>query len=610
MKAMLERLCLLFETVARLRHAWLPEDVRADEIRRLCVFGNHRQQFHVLRDLLPPLRSLLARLDATHTTSDSFLQQLHNIGVLSAPHAIDLVANAHEGLTEEILSPPTHLRRLWKPVAQERRAPEDRNSDSTEQGTYTQYLWSSGLRVKDARNPPMSEFEIQSVFGPHATMTTHGNHRLPYVSGTHKYRLVENDPIVAECTSRGLSMTSGPSGTAYRFLNLWLALRGPEEELPAVCFAVASLLLSGCHHSLLEVMITFAPIMKRKSPGSLLDMIEHLVPADVNITTSGETFRITPDEFHRQLSLRLDSLLGRTSREVLTTVDSQSPPSPEASSTANSGDTGSGESWPSSAPPSAINIALAINLCRTIDRSTDRGRDPVVCSISQTGWSAQDCIKIRVAVQRYMVKVPKQHTSESIRTCLAKAARASWAAERGIGPRLAAMEEQSGAFATEFITGHTLPATDATDCITDVLELLRKLHNQPATTWMKHYSPIDAVQSYVDEAKLQASMTPEDVRLIETVLSHSRGVLASTPTSLVPCHNDFHSHNIMLDEKGRLWAIDFENCDLGDPMWDLAYLILNLGLEPLDLAEQYGCTVEEQSRLPAHYLIAIAHCAT
>jgi hypothetical protein len=123
MRVILERLCRLFETVARIRSAWLPEDVRITEIRQLCARGNHRQHFHILRDLLPPLRSLLERLVAAHNTSDPLLLQLNQSGVLNALHVIDVVANAHEHLTEEILSPPTELRRLWKPVAVERRAP-------------------------------------------------------------------------------------------------------------------------------------------------------------------------------------------------------------------------------------------------------------------------------------------------------------------------------------------------------------------------------------------------------------------------------------------------------------------------------------------------------
>ena len=62
----------------------------------------------------------------------------------------------------------------------------------------------------------------------------------------------------------------------------------------------------------------------------------------------------------------------------------------------------------------------------------------------------------------------------------------------------------------------------------------------------------------------------------------------------------------------KLLAIDFEDCDLGDPMWDLAYLTVNLGMEatPLALADLYGAEVDERRRLQAYIPLAMAHCAT
>lgn len=60
------------------------------------------------------------------------------------------------------------------------------------------------------------------------------------------------------------------------------------------------------------------------------------------------------------------------------------------------------------------------------------------------------------------------------------------------------------------------------------------------------------------------------------------------------------------------WRIDFEACDLGDPMWDLAYLIVNLELEhhPYKLADLYGVTPHERVRVGAYIQLALAHCAT
>ena len=63
---------------------------------------------------------------------------------------------------------------------------------------------------------------------------------------------------------------------------------------------------------------------------------------------------------------------------------------------------------------------------------------------------------------------------------------------------------------------------------------------------------------------------------------------------------------------GRLLAIDFEDCDLGDPMWDLAYLTVNLEFEgtPLALADLYGADGDERRRPRAYVPLAMAHCAT
>ena len=63
---------------------------------------------------------------------------------------------------------------------------------------------------------------------------------------------------------------------------------------------------------------------------------------------------------------------------------------------------------------------------------------------------------------------------------------------------------------------------------------------------------------------------------------------------------------------GKLLAIDFEDCDLGDPMWDLAYLTVNLEFEgtPLALADLYGADMDEQRRLRAYVPLAMAHCVT
>ena len=62
----------------------------------------------------------------------------------------------------------------------------------------------------------------------------------------------------------------------------------------------------------------------------------------------------------------------------------------------------------------------------------------------------------------------------------------------------------------------------------------------------------------------------------------------------------------------RLVAIDFEDCDLGDPMWDLAYLATNLELEQqVSLLEDLNAAhADEKRRARAYIPLAMVHCAT
>ena len=153
-----------------------------------------------------------------------------------------------------------------------------------------------------------------------------------------------------------------------------------------------------------------------------------------------------------------------------------------------------------------------------------------------------------------------------------------------------------------------------------IVELLRRIHSTKVEDWMSSYDPLEVVKRYLKCLKNKSGVeriSTEDICLIEAVLRKCEGeVRGGSEHPLVPCHNDFHCHNLMLrhanSSGGRLLAIDLEDCDLGDPMWDLAYLTVNLELEgtPLTLADLYGANVDERRRLRAYVPLAMAHCAT
>ena len=306
LRMLFEKLQQFFLCVERRRPELLSSEINTMQLQDLRLNANQRQHFHTIRSLLGPFRVLLRYLAESDQGSEhSFLQELGKLGVIVPSEVDKFVATAAFGDTDEILSPPEHLREVWKPVGKERVAPED----GGELGEFTRQLWRTHWRVRDCQAPPISDFELKALFGVDATLASHADERLPYECGANKYTLEGQDPFVLDCTNKGLFTTSGPSGTAYRFSNLWLVLGGPREKLPEVRLAMAALLLGGVHHSLVEVMAVCAPILGHGMPESLEEMLKQLVPHGLELEWRGVSQTLTSEAFLSELGGRLEDRL-------------------------------------------------------------------------------------------------------------------------------------------------------------------------------------------------------------------------------------------------------------------------------------------------------------
>lgn len=167
----------------------------------------------------------------------------------------------------------------------------------------------------------------------------------------------------------------------------------------------------------------------------------------------------------------------------------------------------------------------------------------------------------------------------------------------------------------ERIEGFTLDTEAIRQRLPQAVKLLRQIHRAQATAWVRRYSPMKVVSGQLKMVQHLGAMHPREVHLIRNIIRDAATRVKGHP--FVPCHNDFHSHNVMLQHASvgipeRLLAIDFEDCNLGDPMWDLAYLAVNLELEqnPDSLGLFYGASEEEMRRVRAYVPLAMAHCAT
>ena len=276
-------------------------------------------------------------------------------------------------------------------------------------------------------------------------------------------------------------------------------------------------------------------------------------------------------------------------------------------------------SWPESPPPHPENLALASKLCAEllpIDLRTN-----ITTTHLPTGWSSKDVIRVSAATDsdphHFIVKLPSHQISSHITpTCKAEALRTNWAAKHDFGPKVLAIDDKSGSFVMECIEGQTMTAEMTKQRLPSVMGMLRRIHGAKAEDWMGKYDAITTVICYLKRAEACGGIKKRDARLINNIILDTPFYVKNHPWT--PCHNDFHSQNIILRRDGEdggddsLVAIDFEDCDLGDPMWDLAYLTVNLEMEfDSGLLERlYGVSDDERQRLRAYIPLAMAHCAT
>ena len=274
--------------------------------------------------------------------------------------------------------------------------------------------------------------------------------------------------------------------------------------------------------------------------------------------------------------------------------------------------------WPASEPPHSENLALASKLCTAL--LPKESNIKIITTHYPSGWSSNDVIQVTtssVAQQRrFIVKLPRRQTSSYVAaSCHAEAIRTDWAATRGFGPKVLAIDDESGGFVMDFVEGWTLTTDSLRQRLPQALSLVRRIHNAEVPDWMGMYDPIEVVKQQLEYVMKRKTMQLKDIRLMEVVLHNVAENVKGHPW--VPCHNDFHSHNVMLrrpsgSKPERLLAIDFEDCNLGDPMWDLAYLAVNLEMEQetYSLARLYRATAEDERRFRAYVPLALAHCAT
>ena len=142
------------------------------------------------------------------------------------------------------------------------------------------------------------------------------------------------------------------------------------------------------------------------------------------------------------------------------------------------------------------------------------------------------------------------------------------AAEARVGPRVVAVDAESGAFALEWIDGRTMsnaafsePGTPAR-----IAEALRRLHAGPR--FQDDFDMFRLTERYLRVVDTRSVRIPDGYRDALPRVALIEDALAARPVQIVPCHNDLLAENY-LDDGERLWIVDYEYSGNNDPTFEL-----------------------------------------
>lgn len=179
--------------------------------------------------------------------------------------------------------------------------------------------------------------------------------------------------------------------------------------------------------------------------------------------------------------------------------------------------------------------------------------------------------------ETFLLRVPGERTSEFIDRA-AEEHNARVAAEVGVNAEVLFFDPEGGTMLCRFIEGAGVDrrrfADDPTVLVRAALAL-RRVH-RCGVPFVSRFDPFEKVDRYLDLLRASGGPFPED---LGEVLRRVRRLGRSLESArLVPCHNDPWPANF-IDARSGMYLIDWEYSGMNDPLWDLADLSVEAGLD-------------------------------
>lgn len=179
-----------------------------------------------------------------------------------------------------------------------------------------------------------------------------------------------------------------------------------------------------------------------------------------------------------------------------------------------------------------------------------------------------------------------------------------WASQHALGPPPIYFHHATGAMVTEWARG--LPVTqmevNEETFLRSLARLMQRLHQCEANEERTPMDPARRVALRFGQAAADGTIDAASADIVRQCLVPVEDAHQHLPAPCAMCHHDVNKENLFFDE-GNLCLIDWEEAGLGNPIWDLAFASISLGLDDQAsrcLHERYNAADEGGERSTYH----------
>jgi thiamine kinase-like enzyme len=149
------------------------------------------------------------------------------------------------------------------------------------------------------------------------------------------------------------------------------------------------------------------------------------------------------------------------------------------------------------------------------------------------------------------------------------------AASVGVGPRVAYQIDPEGVLVIDYVDGevlHPLSIAGHPDRIMQAVETVRAFHSR--AVFKNEINVFHMLRSYAEIAGRIGASLPEKLVSLLGAMDEIEEAMTREPVTHVACHNDLLSENFIVDDKGKMWVIDWEYGGMTDPYFDLGNFVM------------------------------------